>query len=61
LRIASTFAGLASMPRCPTMKRRSNPEGTPKMHLVRLSFHWNSCRSGRPCVVRGLVDGRFLV
>jgi hypothetical protein len=39
LRIASTFAGLASMPQCPTMKPRSNPEGTPKTHLVGLSFH----------------------
>jgi hypothetical protein len=26
------------------MKPRSNPEGTPKTHLVRLSFHWNSRR-----------------
>jgi hypothetical protein len=39
LRIALIFAGLASMPRCPTMKTRSNPEGTPKMHFVGVSFH----------------------
>jgi hypothetical protein len=39
LRIASTFAGLASMPRCSTRKPRSNPEGTPKTHFVGLSFH----------------------
>jgi hypothetical protein len=39
LHIASTFTGLASMPQCPTMKPRRNPEGTPKKHLVGLSFH----------------------
>jgi hypothetical protein len=39
LQIASTFAGLASMPRCLTMKPRRNSEGTPKTHLVGLSFH----------------------
>jgi hypothetical protein len=50
LRIASTFAGLASMSRCPTMKPRNNPEGTPKTHLVRLSFHWNSCRLAKVSV-----------
>jgi hypothetical protein len=44
LRMASTFAVLASMPRCPTMKPRSSPEGTLKTHLVGLSFHWNSHR-----------------
>jgi hypothetical protein len=44
LRIASTFVGFASMPRCPTIKPRSNPEGTPNTHLVGLSFHWNSRR-----------------
>jgi hypothetical protein len=40
--IASTFIGLVSMPQCPTMKLRSNPEGTPKTQLVGLSFHLNS-------------------
>jgi hypothetical protein len=50
LRIVSTFAGLASMPWCPTMKPRNNPEGTPKTHLVRLSFHWNSCRLAKASV-----------
>jgi hypothetical protein len=44
LRIASTFAGVASMPRCPTMKPKSSPEGTQKTHFVGLSFHWNSHR-----------------
>jgi hypothetical protein len=41
LRISSTFAGLASMPQCLTMKPKSTPEGTPKTHFVGLSFHWN--------------------
>jgi hypothetical protein len=44
LRIASTLTGLASMPRCPTMKPKSNLEGTSKTHLVGLSFHWYSRR-----------------
>jgi hypothetical protein len=39
LHITLTFAGLASMPQCLTIKPSSNPEGTPKTHLVGLSFH----------------------
>jgi hypothetical protein len=50
LRMASTFAGLASMPLCPTMKARSSPEGTPKTHFVGLSFHWNSHRLAKVSV-----------
>jgi hypothetical protein len=48
--IASTFAGLALMPRCPTIKPSNNPEGTPKMHLVGLGFHWNSRRLAKVSV-----------
>jgi hypothetical protein len=44
LRIVSTFVGLASMPRCPTMKPRSNLDGTSKTHLIGLNFYWNSRR-----------------
>jgi hypothetical protein len=50
LRIVSTFAGLASMPQCLTMKPKSNPEGTPKTHLVGLSFHLNSHRLAKVLV-----------
>jgi hypothetical protein len=50
LRISSTFAGLASMPQYPNMKPRSNPEVTPKTHLVGLSFHWNSRRLAKVSV-----------
>jgi hypothetical protein len=46
MRIASTFAGFASMPRCPTMKPRSNPERTPKTHL----FYWNFRRLAKVSV-----------
>jgi hypothetical protein len=52
LRIASTFMGLASMPRCPTMKPRSNLEGTPKTHLVRLPLELSQVGEG----FGGLVD-----
>ena len=38
--MASTFTGLASIPRCLTMKPRSNPDGTPKTHFLGLSLHW---------------------
>jgi hypothetical protein len=38
--IAEIFSGLASMPRWIMMKLSSFPEGTPKMHLLGLSFHW---------------------
>jgi hypothetical protein len=38
------------MPRCPTMKPRSNLEGTPKTHFVGLSFHWNSRRLAKVSV-----------
>jgi hypothetical protein len=48
--IALTFTGLASMPQCPTMKLRCNPEGTLKAHLVGLSFHWNSRRLAKVSV-----------
>jgi hypothetical protein len=33
------FSGLASMPRWLMMKPSSLPKGTPKMHLLGLSFH----------------------
>jgi hypothetical protein len=38
------------MPRCRTMKPRSSPEGTPKTHMVGLSFHLNSCRLAKVSV-----------
>jgi hypothetical protein len=38
LRMASTLVGFASMTRWLTMKPRSLPEGTPKMHFSGLSF-----------------------
>ena len=50
--IALIFAGLALIPRLLKMKPSSLPAGTPKTHLVGLSFHLNllrfsnvSCRS----------------
>jgi hypothetical protein len=35
------FTGLASIPRLLTMNPSNFPDGTPKMHLVGLSFHQN--------------------
>ena len=37
--MADIFSGLASMPRWLMMNPSSLPEGTPKTHLVGLSFH----------------------
>jgi hypothetical protein len=39
--MAVIFTGLASMPRSLTMNPSNFPEGTPKTHLVGLSFHQN--------------------
>jgi hypothetical protein len=39
--MAVIFTGLASMPRLLTMNPSNFPEGTPKTHLVGLSFHQN--------------------
>jgi hypothetical protein len=39
--MAVIFIGLALMPRLLTMNLSNFPEGTPKMHLVGLSFHRN--------------------
>ena len=39
--IALIFSGLASIPRWLTMNPSSFPEGTPKTHLVGLSFQRN--------------------
>jgi hypothetical protein len=39
--MAEIFTGLASMPRLLMMNPSNFPEGTPKMHLVGLSFHQN--------------------
>ena len=36
------FSGFASMPRWLMMNPSSFPDGTPKTHLVGLSFHWYS-------------------
>jgi hypothetical protein len=37
--MAEIFSGMASMPRWLMMKPSSFPEGTPKTHLLGLSFH----------------------
>jgi hypothetical protein len=37
--MAEIFSGLASMPRWLMIKPSSFPEGTPKTHLLGLSFH----------------------
>jgi hypothetical protein len=37
--MAEIFSGLASTPRWMMMKPSSFPEGTPKTHLLGLSFH----------------------
>jgi hypothetical protein len=37
--MAEILSGLASMPRWLMMKPSSFPKGTPKMHLLGLSFH----------------------
>jgi hypothetical protein len=37
--MAEIFSGLASMPQWLMMKLSSFPEGTPKTHLLGLSFH----------------------
>jgi hypothetical protein len=39
--MAAIFTGLASMPRLLTMNPSNFPEGTPKTHLVGLSFYQN--------------------
>ena len=39
--MALIFSGLASIPQLLTMKPSSFPEGTPKTHLVGLSFQRN--------------------
>jgi hypothetical protein len=41
------FSGLASMPRWLMMKPSSFPDGTPKTHLLGLSFHWYSRRDAK--------------
>jgi hypothetical protein len=41
------FAGLASMPRWLMMKLSSFPKGTPKTHLLGLSFHWYSHKDAK--------------
>jgi hypothetical protein len=41
------FSGLASMPRWLMMKPSSFPDGTPKMHLLGMSFHWYSHRDAK--------------
>jgi hypothetical protein len=38
--VAEIFSRLASIPRWLMMKPSSFPEGTPKTHLLGLSFHW---------------------
>jgi hypothetical protein len=45
--MAEIFSGLASMTRWLMMKPSSLPEGTPKMHLFRLSFQWYSRRDAK--------------
>jgi hypothetical protein len=39
--MAEIFKGLASIPRLLTMNPSNFPDGTPKMHLVGLSFYRN--------------------
>jgi hypothetical protein len=45
--MAEIFSGLASTPRWLTMKLSSFPEGTPKTHLLGLSFHWYSRKDAK--------------
>jgi hypothetical protein len=45
--MAEIFSGLASMSRWLMMKPSSFPEGTPKTHLLGLSFHWYSHRDAK--------------
>jgi hypothetical protein len=47
LAIVEIFWGLASMPRWLMMKPSSFPEGTPRTHLLGLSFHWYSRRDAK--------------
>jgi len=42
---AAIFSGLASMPWQLTMLPSRIPDGTPKMHLVRFSFHQYTLRA----------------
>jgi hypothetical protein len=42
--MAVIFTELVSMPQLLTMNPSSFPDGTPKMHLVGLSFHRNQRR-----------------
>jgi hypothetical protein len=45
--MAEIFSGLALMPQWLMMKLSSFPEGTPKMHLLGLSFHWYSRKDAK--------------
>jgi hypothetical protein len=45
--MAVIFLGLDSMPRWLMMKPSNFPEGTPKTHLLGLSFHWYSRRGAK--------------
>jgi hypothetical protein len=42
--IAVIFSGFSSIPLWLMMNPSSFPYGTPKMHLVELSFHRNLCK-----------------
>jgi hypothetical protein len=58
--MAEIFSGLASMPRWLMMKPSSFPEGTQKMQLFGLSFHWYFRRDAKVKIGDKRVGVRIL-
>jgi hypothetical protein len=59
--MAMIFIGLASIPRLLMMNPSNFPDGTPKTHLVGLSFHRNLHRLLNVSSKSALKSSEFLV
>jgi hypothetical protein len=59
--MAEIFSGLASMPRWLMMKPSSLPDGTPKTHLLGLSFQRHSRRDAKVSSRSAISISKFLV
>jgi hypothetical protein len=59
--MAEIFLGLALMPQWLMMKPSSFPDGTPKMHLIELSFQWYSRKDAKVSSRSAMSMSEFLV
>jgi hypothetical protein len=59
--MAVIFIGLASIPRLLMMNPSNFPDGTPKTHLVGLSFHRNLCRLLNVSSKSAIKSSEFMV